>query len=112
MPYVMTINEPIGDITLSNEIDGKMIRFTKEQLPDENGLKVMGIHIHGNDEVSLKKVYYLQSQDGDDAIILPLCDAYTAESLDGIAKLFVFSLCWAQKILVWISSFIHIASIG
>ncbi len=90
MPYVMTINEPIGDITLSNEIDGKMIRFTKEQLPDENGLKVMGIHIHGNDEVSLKKVYYLQSQDGDDTIILPLCDAYTAESLDGIAKLFVF----------------------
>ena len=90
MPYVMTINGAIGDITLSNEIEGKSVQFTKESLADENGLKVMGIHIQENEHVALKKVYYLQSDSREDIIILPLRDAHTAESLEGIAKLFVF----------------------
>lgn len=92
MPYVMTINKPIVEVTFcnKNKIGGRTVKFTKEQLADENGLKVMGIHISENGSSSLKKVFYLQSTDELDIVILPLFDAHTAESLTGVAKLFVY----------------------
>ena len=89
MPYVMVVNEPIGDVTLC--IDGETtIQYSKEQLPNENDLKVMDIKVSTNTEDILKKrIYYLQSLNGD-TIILPLSGIQTAKSLDGIAKLFVY----------------------
>jgi len=90
MPYVMTINEPIGDVVIKDLTKSRVIKFSKQQLPDENGLKVMRISIEDNGQISHKKIYYLQSADGNDTVILPLKSASEAESLSGIAKLFVF----------------------
>lgn len=90
MPYVMTINEPIGDVEIEDQTTGRHIKFRKEALPEENGLKVMAIFIEENFEVALKKIFYLQSEDGSDTVILPLESVGQASPLDGIAKLFVF----------------------
>ena len=90
LPYVLTINEPIADVTIFDEITGTTYEFKKEQLPEERGLKVMGIHRKDNGVSSCQKIFYLQSEDKFDTIIMPLQDAQTAKSLSGIAKLFVY----------------------
>lgn len=90
MPYVMTINPIIGDVEIKDETTGRLIRFSKTELPEENGLKVMQIAIEINGEVSIKKIFYLQSANKKDTIILPLKSAHEAASLAGIAKLFVY----------------------
>ena len=89
LPYVMTINSPIVDVTIVNEVDGHTISFSKRELPDENSLRVMAIDINNNGNIYCKKIYYLQSEDGQDIVVLPLKDSTTGESLSGIAKLFV-----------------------
>lgn len=90
MPYVMTVNKPIGDVEITDVTTGINVRFSKEIMPAENGLHVAGINIESNGISQLKKIYYLQSENGDDTAILPLKDSTNAESLQGIAKLFVF----------------------
>ena len=89
LPYVMTINSPIVDVTIVNEVDGRTISFSKRELPEENSLSVMAIDINDNGNIYCKKIYYLQSEDGQDIVVLPLKDSTTGESLSGIAKLFV-----------------------
>lgn len=90
MPYVMTINDRIVSVIIENKVDGTSMSFTQEQAPDENGLKVKRITIAEGKESTIKHVYYLQSEDKKDIVILPLRDATHAESLKGIAKLFVW----------------------
>lgn len=90
MPYVMTINEPIGDVEIVDHTTGKRIHFTKCTLPEEEGLKVLGIRIDEDGDIRESKVYYLQSKDGKDTAILPLSDVYNARNLSGIAKIFVY----------------------
>ena len=90
LPYVLTINEPIVDVTIVDEINGKTYEFKKEPLMVERGLNVMGIHRMENGISSCQKIYYLQSEDKQDTVIMPLHDARTAKSLRGIAKLFVY----------------------
>ncbi len=90
MPYVMTINDRITHVELHDMVNNKDIVYDKSPMEDENGLKVMGIHITKNGKTNVKKVYYLQSTDGKDIVILPLKDSTHAESLDGIAKLFLY----------------------
>ena len=89
LPYVMTINSPIVDVTIVNEVDGRTISFSKRELPEENSLRVMAIDINDNGNIYCKKIYFLQSEDGQDIVVLPLKDSTTGESLSGIAKLFV-----------------------
>ena len=89
LPYVMTINSPIVDVTIVNEVDGRTISFSKRELPEENSLRVMAIDINDNGNIYCKKIYYLQSEDGLDIVVLPLKDSSTGDSLSGIAKLFV-----------------------
>lgn len=89
LPYVMTINSPIVDVTIVNEVDGRTISFSKRELPEENSLSVMAIDINDNGNIYCKKIYYLQSEDGQDIVVLPLKDSNTGESLSDIAKLFV-----------------------
>lgn len=90
LPYVMTINKPLVDVEITSEKDGIHYRFSKTSMPDEDGAKVMGIRIEENGVSLQKKVFYLQSEDEQDTVILPLKNATEGESLDGIAKLFVF----------------------
>ncbi|MDL2244262.1 DUF3883 domain-containing protein [Parabacteroides sp. OttesenSCG-928-J18] len=90
MPYVMTINTPIIDVEIVDEENSESYFFRKELLPTEKDLYVMGISVSHNNYTSLKKIYYLQSEDKRDIAILPLKDANTAQSLEGIAKLFVY----------------------
>lgn len=91
LPYVLTVNEPIKDVEISFETDKPYhYRFTKEVLPEEDGLKVMAIQIDENGVTTTKKIYYLQSEDGQDIVIMPLKSSTEGESLDGIAKLFVY----------------------
>lgn len=89
LPYVMTINSPIVDVTIENEVKGRTISFSKREFPEENSLNVMAIDINDNGKIYCKKIYYLQSEDGQDIVVLPLKDSTTGESLSGIAKLFV-----------------------
>lgn len=90
MPYVMTVNPPIGDVEIEDKTTGRHLKFTKFTLPSENGLKVMGISIKENGNIVIKKIFYLQSEDGSDIVILPLKSISETQPLDGIAKLFVF----------------------
>lgn len=90
IPYVMTINKPIVDVVLENQLTNDFFRFGKEQLPDEEGLKVMLVTVDHNNIRSVRKIYYLESEDGEDIAILPFETPHKAKSLKGIAKLFVF----------------------
>lgn len=90
MPYVMTINASIVDVTIEDEKTGRNVVFKKQEMPDENDMKVMGIHLTENGVLSFRKIYYLQSDDMQDTVILPMVEAKKAQRLDGIAKLFVY----------------------
>lgn len=90
IPYVMTINKPIVDVIMENQLTGDTYSFVKNQLPDEDGLKVMQVSLMHNGIVREQRIYYLESTDGEDIAILPLETPTKAKSLRGIAKLFVF----------------------
>lgn len=90
IPYVMTINKPIVDVMMENQLTGDTYSFVKKQLPDEAGLKVMQVSLTHNGNVKEQRIYYLESEDGEDIAILPLETPTKARSLRGIAKLFVF----------------------
>lgn len=90
IPYVMTINKPIVDVLMENQLTGDTYSFVKNQLPDEAGLKVMQVSLMHNGTVKEQRIYYLESADGEDIAILPLETPTKAKSLRGIAKLFVF----------------------
>lgn len=90
IPYVMTINKPIVDVVMENQLTGDTYSFVKNQLPDEAGLKVMQVSLMHNGTVKEQRIYYLESADGEDIAILPLESPTKAKSLRGIAKLFVF----------------------
>ncbi len=90
IPYVMTVNKPISDVIIENKLTNDIYQFEKIQLPDEEGLKVMSVSITHNGESEEHKIYYLESEDGEDMAILPLETPHKAKSLSGIAKLFVY----------------------
>lgn len=90
IPYVMTVNKPISDVTIENKQTNDIYQFEKRQLPDEEGLKVMSVSITHNGNREERKVYYIESESGEDMAILPLESPYKAKSLSGIAKLFVY----------------------
>ncbi|MBD5235925.1 MAG: DUF3883 domain-containing protein [Bacteroidales bacterium] len=90
IPYVMTINKPIVDVVLENKLTGDTYTFVKRQLPDEAGLKVMQVSLTHNGTIKEQRIYYLESEDGEDVAILPLESPTKARSLMGKAKLFVF----------------------
>lgn len=90
IPFVMTINTPIVEVIIENQLTGDVYRFAKQQMPEESGLKVMHVSICHNESCDLRKIYYLESEDGEDIVILPLESPTKARSLTGVAKLFVF----------------------
>ena len=90
IPYVMTVNRPIVDVVLENQLTEDIYQFEKIRLPDEEGLKVMQVSITHNGRREARKIYFLESEDGEDLAILPLESPTKAKSLSGIAKLFVF----------------------
>ena len=90
IPYVMTVNKPISDVTIENKQTNDIYQFEKRQLPDEEGLRVMSVSITHNGNHEERKVYYIESESGEDMAILPLETPYKAKSLNGIAKLFVY----------------------
>ena len=90
IPYVMTVNKPISDVIIENTLTNENYQFEKIPLPDEEGLKVMLVSIKHNGTREERKIYYLESEDGEDMAILPLETPFKAKSLSGIAKLFVF----------------------
>ncbi len=90
IPYVMTVNKPISDVIIENKLTNDIYKFEKVQLPEEEGLKVMSVSIKHNGECEQRKIYYLESEDGEDMAILPLETPHKARSLSGIAKLFVY----------------------
>lgn len=89
-PYVMTINRAIESVVLENQMTRDVYEFRKKQLPDEDGLKVMQVIVDHNGVTNIRKIYYLESEDGEDIAILPLKSSTEAKSLNGIAKLFVY----------------------
>lgn len=90
IPYVMTVNKPISDVMIENRLTDEVYEFEKTQLPDEEGLKVMLVNVTHNGIIEGHKIYYLESEDGEDMAILPLETPTKAKSLLSIAKLFVF----------------------
>lgn len=90
IPYVMTVNKPISDVIIENTLTNENYQFEKIPLPDEEGLKVMLVSIKYNGTCEERKIYYLESEDGEDMAILPLETPFKTKSLSGIAKLFVF----------------------
>ncbi len=53
-------------------------------------MKVMSVSLTHNGVRKERKIYYLESADGEDLAILPLETPYKTKSLSGIAKLFVY----------------------
>lgn len=89
LPYLMTINPTIAEVEIDNQVTGTHVAFKSQRLQDEAGLHVMAITITANGVTSVKKVYYIESGNHEDVIILPLSAPNHAEKLDGMAKLFV-----------------------
>ena len=85
MPYVMTINERIEQCTIQLE-DGTRIDFRKENEQDTEGLHCKRIW---KDRKPID-VFYLQSEDGKEIVILPLCQATEAKKLNNVPRFFIF----------------------
>ena len=90
MPYVMLFNDRITECEVNNHINNVHVTFKKSQMPDENGLKRMRIDINSNGTEMPMNLYYLESEDGTERIVLPLETATKTRSLDGISKLFMY----------------------
>lgn len=92
MPYVMTINDRIEVCTIKTSKE--TIVFKKEDREDAEGLHCKCI-MRNDKEIN---VYYLQSEDGKDIIILPLKSAKEARPMTGIPRLFIwFPLLGTEK---------------
>lgn len=89
MPYVMLFNDEITECCINDLINNVHVSFTKSARPDENGLKVMRIDILRDGVEEPMDIYYLESADGDERIVLPLESPTKACGLDGISKLFM-----------------------
>ena len=84
MPYVMVINEKIEECTIYME--GRNTRFTRlSQNNVGDGLKVKTI-LKNEERID---IYYLQSKDLQDIVILPLKSLKEAIRMDGIPKWFI-----------------------
>jgi hypothetical protein len=90
MPYVMAFNERIEKVTISDNKNNRHDIFTKKSSktldPDVN-LHVLTIETSdGND----RNLFYLQSKDRKDMIILPLKSKNEAMDITGVPRLFIF----------------------
>ena len=89
MPYVMLFNDRITRCQIDDYINNVHVNFAKSARPDENGMKVMRIDIVRNGVNMPMNIYYLESESGEDRIVLPLESPTRACRLDGISKLFM-----------------------
>lgn len=89
MPYVMLFNDRITECEVADHINNVHITFRKSQQPDENGLKKMRIDINRNGVEMPMDIYFLESADGDERIVMPLETATKTRNLEGISKLFM-----------------------
>ena len=89
MPYVMLFNDRITECQIDDYINNVHVSFKKSERPEEYGLKVMRIDMTQNGEKQPVDIYYLESESGDERVVLPLETATRACSLDGISKLFM-----------------------
>ncbi len=89
MPYVMLFNDRITECQIDDNINSVHVTFKKSACPDENGLKVMRVDVIRNGKELPMNIYYLESDNGDERIVLPLETSTKARSLDGISKLFM-----------------------
>ena len=89
MPYVMLFNDRITECQIDDNINNLHIAFKKSRRPDNHDLKVMRIDIVRNGESLPMDIYYLESANGDERIVLPLETPTMTRNLDGISKLFM-----------------------
>ena len=89
MPYVMLFNDEITKCQIDDYINNVHVSFAKSARPDENGMKVMRIDMVFNKAYVPIDIYYLESESGEDRIVLPLESPTKARRLDGISKLFM-----------------------
>ena len=89
MPYVMLFNDRITECQVDDNINDIHVTFRKVLRPDEQGLKVMRIEMVRNGKNQPMDIYYLESDNGDERIVLPLETPTKACCLDGISKLFM-----------------------
>ena len=85
MPYVMTINERIERCTIHLQ-EGTSIDFRKEDKQDAEGLHCKRIR---KNQTPID-VFYLQSEDRKDIVILPLRQATEARKLNNVPRFFIF----------------------
>ena len=85
MPYVMTINERITECNISDK-QGQVTLFKKQVMPDENGLHVMRIWKNN----VYTDYYYLQSENRQNIIFLPLETAFKAKDIGNVPRMFIY----------------------
>ena len=90
LPYVMTINDRIEQIEISGskvEYPIKMIKERVNEIDSEIGLQEVTIHVNDTER---KSIYYLQSADKKDKVILPLEAMQRACSIGGVPRFFIY----------------------
>ena len=90
LPYVMTINSRIEQVEVSGTQVAKPVKIVKEAsrpIDEETNLYVITICTNGIDR---KDIYYLQSEDRKDIVILPLRSELRAEGLNYIPRFFIY----------------------
>ncbi len=90
MPYVMTLNERIVHCTIIDNVNNEHISFSKESMPDDNGLRVKRIKILENSIPKNIDCFYIESSDGRNKVLLPLATSRKAMNISEIPKLFLF----------------------
>lgn len=90
MPYVMTFNERIEEVTITDKKNSQRNIFSRkscELLDEDINLHLLTIGINDENE---RNIFYLQSKDRKDIIILPLKSKDEAMDITGIPRLFIF----------------------
>lgn len=108
IPMVMLFNPAISYCSISYETEGKKIEFRLLDSRQEFSVHIATIRIkeEKNGMITSKNedLYYLQSEDKNDTIILPLKNRNKAKKFSGVPKLFMHfpligSECWGCEFI-------------
>lgn len=108
IPMVMLFNPTISYCSINDETEGRMIEFRLIGSRQEFEVNIATIQVkeklNGMESCKTEDLYYLQSEDKKDTIILPLENRNKARKFSGVPKLFMHfpligSECWGCEFI-------------
>lgn len=89
MPYVMTFSDKLTKCSIT-DINNICTTFSREKMPDQDGLHIMRIRISNGVDSQNQDCFYLQSKDDCSKVILPLKTIKETCCFESLPKLFIY----------------------